>query len=505
MSLLDHIVAHAVSHPERLSLKDQHRALSYGQLLQEVRATAAGLSQRGIVAGDRVAIQMSTSVDAVVCALACLSVGAIFVPMSTVDPAARTRRILDDCAPAVVVQGTYPPDDARYGGRPVVRPADLRSSAMVEHEPLSGERPAYCIYTSGTTGVPKGVLVGLASLWHAVEDTIAALGIGSCTRALSISSFHFDGSFGLLFPVPAGGGLLVINRQEPVLLPRRFINTVLTERINLAFCSPSYLRLLLACPDLSLLRSSSLKTIGLGGEALSAATVLAIHDALPQVCLFNRYGPTETTIAVTSHRVDPLLVKLHEPVPIGYPHPGVTFHLVDEEGRLFDEVDRGGELYIGGDQLMEGYWRDPGLSAKVLRRDLVPGRVLYRTGDLVARRPGGEYVYLGRVDRVIKRNGVRISLDEIELVLRSQPGVRHAACVAVEGDDDAVKIVAFVTADSPLQPSSVSAGLVALLPRAMLPDALQQVDAMPLTASGKVDYRLLESHWRARDAGSARN
>ena len=151
--------------------------------------------------------------------------------------------------------------------------------------------------------------------------------------------------------------------------------------------------------------------------------------------MVNRYGPTETTIAVAHLELKPELLDAGL-VPIGHPHPESSFHLIDEHGRLVDRPGVVGELYIGGPQLMAGYLNDPARSAAVLRKDVVDGTALYRTGDLVFRDERGNDVYAGRSDRVIKRHGVRMSLVEVTEALGDTEGVASVACTTFywEGD-----------------------------------------------------------------------
>ena len=179
-------------------------------------------------------------------------------------------------------------------------------------------------------------------------------------------------------------------------------------------------------------------------------------------------------------------------VPLGSPHSGVSFYLVDSDGSLVDGADQVGELYIGGDQLMDGYWGAPALTAEVLRSDVVPGETVYRSGDLVYRDQTGSYVYVDRADRVIKRSGVRISLIELSEAMRSLDGVAAAACVTFD-DEGELGIVAFVVAETELVVNDLRHAARERLPETMLPNRIELVGELPMTKSSKLDERLLLS------------
>jgi D-alanine--poly(phosphoribitol) ligase subunit 1 len=488
------VLDHADSGPDRPAVKDLDTDLTYGGLRSDAARVAAGLEARGVVPGDRVALHVPNSVDFVVAALACLWIGAIFVPLAVTDPAARLDAILADCTPAAVVTSDEDADgdaEAPPSFEPGrwVRVSVLRAVAGEPPAPdRITDRVAYAIYTSGTTGTPKGVLIGNRAFAAAVTATADALGLSAATRTLCVSPFHFDGSFGTLFPTLFSGGAVVIRPREALLFPRTFFNAITRESITYTGFSPSYLRLLLSSPQIDRLAGTSL-LVALGGEACAATDVRALWDAAPDVDVFNRYGPTETTIAVTHVRVTPETIA-GGTVSIGQPHPGVSFHVVDDEGRLVDSANRVGELYIGGSQLMDGYWGATELTADVLRTDVVGGETVYRTGDLVYRGEDGDYVYVDRADRVIKRLGIRISLVELGDAMSGLSGVSAAACVAYD-DDGHTGIVAFVVADGMASALDLRRAAGERLPDSMLPDRVELVESLPLTPSSKLDERRL--------------
>jgi D-alanine--poly(phosphoribitol) ligase subunit 1 len=493
--VLHTIIAQARSGPELPAVRDLDRALDYAGLLDEAARLGAGLRARGVAEGDRVALLLPNSVDFVVAALASLWIGAIFVPLAVTDPEARLQAIVADCAPAVVVTSDADADaDAELtptlGGSPRATMAEVGAGGSDPTAPVEASpRVAYAIYTSGTTGTPKGVLIGSSAFGAAVEATSNALDLDRSTRTLCVSPFYFDGSFGTLFPGLYSGGAVVIRPREALLFPRTFFKAVAKEGITYTGFSPSYLRLLLASPQLDSLAESALDVIALGGEASSISDVRALWSAAPRIRVFNRYGPTETTIAVTHQHLTPQDTA-DGIIPMGRPHPGVTFHLLDDDGSLIEGPDRIGELYIGGSQLMDGYWGAPALTDQVLRADLVPGETVYRTGDLVYRNQAGSYVYMDRADRVIKRSGVRISLVELSEAMRSLSDVSAAACLTYD-NEGALGIVAFVVTDQPRTALELHQAARERLPDTMLPDRIELVEALPLTKSSKLDERIL--------------
>ena len=348
--VLSAILGHVDVGPDRPAVKDLDRELTYRGLADDAARVAAGLEACGIRAGDRVAVHLPNSVDFVVAALACLWSGAIFVPLAVTDPVARLQTILEDCAPAVVITSDTEVGGTEGGtGQPPV-PARARLARISELRPPAGDRaaparvstsPAYAIYTSGTTGTPKGVLIGNRAFAEAVAATSEALDLDADTRTLCVSPFHFDGSFGTLFPTLFSGGAVVLRPREALLFPRTFFNAITREAITYTGFSPSYLRLLLSSPQVDRLAGSTLAVVALGGEACSTADVRALWDVAPGVTVFNRYGPTETTIAVTHAKVTPAAIA-DGTVSIGQPHPGVSFHVVDDEGRLVESPGRVG-------------------------------------------------------------------------------------------------------------------------------------------------------------------
>jgi len=492
-SVLHEIINRAMADPSRPAATDLDRELSYARLIDEVARLGAGLSARGVTEGDRVALLIPNSVDFVVAALASLWVGAVFVPLAVTDPRSRLETIVADCTPALVLTSTREDQElnAYLGGVRTV-PMNVLHEERIEAVTENDDAPrvAYMIYTSGTTGTPKGVQIDTAAFAAAVRSVANALGLTRATRTLCVSPFHFDGSYANLFPTLVSGGTVVVRPRDALLFPRTFFNTVAKEKITYSGFTPSYLRLLLASPQITDLNNSTLDIVALGGEAISVNDLRILWSHLPRIRVFNRYGPTETTIAVTNVELTPDMIE-RDIVTIGRPHPGVSFVLADENGWIIETANHVGELYIGGVQLMVGYWANPELTRNVMRTDLVPNETLYRTGDLVYRDELDNYVYVDRTDRVVKRSGVRISLVELSASFNKLDGVVAAACVTFDREGE-LGIVAFVSTDAEFSALDLRRAASQWIPENMLPDRIERVIAMPLNKSNQLDeHRLL--------------
>ena len=185
----------------------------------------------------------------------------------------------------------------------------------------------------------------VGSFGWSISATAQCLGLDASTRSLCVSPFHFDGSYATLFPSLVAGGRVVIPKREQLLFVRRFFSAVLEEGITHTSFSPSYLRLVLASPKLRDLAGSGLQTMGLGGEEVLAEDLAVLWEVLPDLRVFNFYGPTESTIEVTTYELDRSTIRSGA-VPIGVPHPGVRFYLLDSKGRPDRGSERGGrDLY----------------------------------------------------------------------------------------------------------------------------------------------------------------
>src|SRR6185295_17841195 len=358
---------------------------------------------------------------------------------------------------------------------------------------LSGQL-AYVIFTSGSTGRPKGAMNEHRAVLNRLVWGQTTFDFGPGDRFLQKTPFSFDVSVVELFgPLLCGARLALAapgGHQDASYLTR----LIAEEEVTVVHFVPSMLGGFLDEAELSALRS--VRRVMASGEALPAALAdrffarfapPAASGYLAAVELHNLYGPTEAAVEVT-HQICRAGSKR---APIGRPIANVQIHLLDGAGA---PVPPGvsGELFIGGEQVGRGYLGRPDLTAE----RFVPGPSgsrLYRTGDLARHLADGAIEFLDRVDQQVKLRGFRIELEEIESALGRHPAIARAA-VAIRGQGERRALVAYVVAADPeaaVGGSEVRAFLRRSLPEYMVPPLVVRLPSLPMTASGKIDRRLL--------------
>ncbi|WP_367836011.1 amino acid adenylation domain-containing protein [Streptomyces rochei] len=420
--------------------------LSYRGLFDASRRLAARLAGLGVGAEDRVGLFTEPSTELMTGVWGILTAGAAYLPLSPDYPEDRLRYMIEDSGTRVIVTQDRLRDRLAAlapAGTVIVTPADAPVTATAAAPPsaataaLAGpatpspDHLAYVIYTSGSTGRPKGVLIEHRSVVNQLRWLAAEGHLGPDVTVLQKTPMSFDAAQWEIL-APATGARVVMGAPGTYRDPEAITEAVRTYGVTALQCVPTLLQALLDTEGFS--SCTSLTRVYSGGEALTHRLARAFCEQLPGVALVNLYGPTETTINATAHRVDPARLGNGDDctVPIGLPVDGVTAYVLDEEMAPVG-VGETGELYLGGVQVARGYLDRPDQTARAfVRSPLEPGGRLYRTGDVCRWNPDGTLQFAGRTDSQVKLRGHRIELEEVASRVEEHTWVRRAAAVVTD-------------------------------------------------------------------------
>ncbi len=476
-----HFCEIAADHEHDMAVGTPTQQLTYGQLGRRVDLLRAHLSAAGVGAGSRVGVALEPSPDFPATVLALMALGAVYVPIDAMNPRGRIEAIIDDADLHSVVC-----DATTAGISPALEyrlPADGDAPAGLPEVAHGEDTVAYLMYTSGSTGKPKGVLISHDSILGFIRNVQTLFGLTSADRFLGYASCGFDVSiFEMFGALLTGASLHLVPSGMRLSMPdvQQFLED---RRITVTDLPPSVMKLLDPAP------LSALRIVFVGGEAFSHELVRAWGKGRR---IFNGYGVTECT--VTS-----IVEELHEPLPpgalsMGGPMDNHTAYVLDDRNR---PVPQGviGQLALGGVGLTSGYWhRDEDNQQKFIPDPIGPdpSARVYLSGDLARFNGDGRLIYVGRRDRQVKINGVRIEIGEIESVIRSADGITNVY-VQVRQDGDQKRVVAYCATGvaRTVSEAALREHCRKRLVSTMRPASFVLMDDLPINASGKIDEKAL--------------
>ncbi|MFG2285703.1 amino acid adenylation domain-containing protein [Streptomyces sp. NPDC048595] len=525
-TLVDLFQEHARRTPEAVAVVSGAERLTYREVNARANRLAHWLIGRGIGPEQRVGLLLPRSAELIVALLGVLKAGAAYLPVDPDYPRERIAYTVEDAAPALVL--TVPEVSAVATDLGTAAPvADVREVLSVASAsdggrdtdpddadrtcPLTAGHPAYVIYTSGSTGAPKGVVIPHHNAVRLLDRTEQWFGFGPDDVWTMFHSAAFDFSVWEIWGALGRGGRLVVLPYDVSRSPAHVLRLLADEGVTVLNQTPSAFYQLLDADreDPATGRRLALRTVVFGGEALDPSRLADWYDRHPDDApeLVNMYGITETTVHVSYLRLDRAsAAAAGGSSPIGVTIPDLSGYVLDDR---LDPVPPGvpGELYVAGAGLARGYLNRAGLSAQRFVADPFgpPGSRMYRTGDVVRWNRGHQLEYVGRSDQQVKIRGYRIELGEIEAALAAHPGVRQAVVTAREDVPGNQQLVAYAVPHEPdgIEPSGLRTYLGGKMPGYMVPAAVVVIDAVPLTANGKVDRRALPAPVYASATGRA--
>ncbi|HEY0603111.1 MAG TPA: amino acid adenylation domain-containing protein [Herpetosiphonaceae bacterium] len=544
----DLVAAQAVRTPSAPAVVFPDEVCRYDELNLRANQLAHYLQALGVGRGTPVGVCLDRSLAFVVSVLAILKAGGAYVPLDPTYPAERLRFMLEDtAAPVVITEAALAVSLPPHRAQLVCLDTDAeRLSAQRTDNPAHqamSEDPAYVIYTSGSTGRPKGVMVPHRAITRLVCNT-NYVQFTADDRIGMVSNVSFDAATMELWGALLNGGRIVGVSREVALSPQRFADYIREQRIDTMFLTSAlFNHMAHSVPG----AFATMRDLLVGGDALDAHSIATVLAAGGPRRLLNGYGPTESTTFAATYEIAEVAPGATN-IPIGYALANTQLYLLDRHARPVP-IGVPGELCIGGAGLAHGYLNQPALTADKFVPDPFSGEFgarLYRTGDLARYRPDGAIEFLGRLDEQVKLRGFRIELGEIEAVLRQHPGVADVVVVMREDQPNDKRLIAYVVEEQKnqgtkeqtenqeprtknqepreevLSPSpaaqeregepatagqgdaggeglftteSLSSSLRNFikerLPDYMLPSAVMTLEALPLTANGKVDRKAL--------------
>lgn len=477
--------------PHAIAVSFGQRQTTYAELNRRANLVAVRLATMGVVAETIVAICMKSSPEMVISMLGIMKAGAAYLPLDPAQPARRLATMIEDSrAPVLLTQPEVEPELPQCAATVIVLEDEWEQIEPLDdwdrHVDVLTDNLAYVIYTSGSTGKPKGVLIphrGLTNLvlWHVREFSVTHL-----DRAAQVAGVAFDAYGWEIWPYLASGASVHIADESIRTSPEELQEWMVSKQITVGFLVTPLAEtaLMLDWP-----RESSLRILLTGGDKLRHHP----STRLPFM-LANNYGPTENTVVATSGIVEQGPLSTTGPPSIGRPVSSTRAYLLTPEAELAPEGGIGA-LHLGGASLARGYLFDPLLTAEKFIPDRFSGILgarLYSSGDLARFRSDGAIDFQGRMDQQVKVRGYRVEPSEIEAVLLSYGAVRDAVVVA-RGAESERRLVAYVVTEEgrSLSMSEMTKYLRSRLPEQMVPAALVRLEAMPMTANGKVDRRAL--------------
>ena len=483
-----------------------HSKITYNQLNDKANYIASQLIQLGMKQGAIVALLLDRSINTITSLLAILKVGGTYLPIEPYYPTERINFILKDCKATLLITDTsslFIANQCLYNLDPkpnlLILGEDSPTTVKVEKKldiPFNKDFLAYIIYTSGSTGQPKGVMVTQKNVINYINWFSYTFKFNKNNIIDFSSPLAFDFSVTCTLLPLIKGGCISIATKECKSNPRTYLQYLKKHKITHVKLTPSYFSQLVDAADNLHIKLPNLRWIILGGEAVLIKDVKEWLDLYPHQYIVNEYGPTETTVATSGYIVTKNNIDAYtDIVPMGKPAFNTQFYVLDENKNLVD-MNKIGELYIGGDSVSKGYLNQPKLTKQSFIKNNFSKQkssTLYKTGDLVRQLSDSNFEYIGRNDTQVKIRGYRVELSEIERSLLKHAYIQQCIVITKRKNFNLILIAYVVLKKTKnlFEIQSIKSFLKQKLPSYMIPSKIIVLKQLPLTTNGKIDRAAL--------------
>lgn len=482
--------------PDKVAIVCEDQCLSYRELNAHANRLARYLRELGVGPEGLVGICLERSIESIIALMGILKAGGCYVPMDPDFPDERVRSILEDTQLQIVITRSAQLERFRSFSGIILRiDADWelveeRSSGNLTHIVHQNNR-AFVIFTSGSTGRPKGVVGHHLGVINRAHWMLGNFPFEEGEVFIHKTALNIVDSFFEIYDPLLAGATLAIVSNESVRDLEEFVKNLRKHAVSRIIFVPTYLDALLDEFFEQLKTLRSLKTVLIGGEAVTMPLAKKFQEAFSEVPLINLFGATETTAEITYKVVNEINESTRN-VPIGTPIANSQAYILNE---CLLPNPRGviGELYVGGLGLVRGYLNQPGLTAVRFLPHLFsqnPGERVYRIGDLGKFLADGSFEYLGRNDFQINIRGFRVEPIEIETVLNEHPFIQNSVVVARQAS-----LIAYIQPKekkrAKCNPEELRQYLLDHFPGYMIPDTFMFLERFSLTSSGKINRKEL--------------
>ncbi len=489
----------ATENPGRIACDYLGRTNTYGELKEKSDALAAWLKASKLPEKAPLIVFGGQDFQMIATFLGIVKSGRAYIPVDVHSSEDRVKVIEEIARPAACIALSELPETGQEV--PVISRERLdeimaeEGKAVSKEDYVKGDDDFYIIFTSGTTGRPKGVRIAHDDLASFVDWMDRDFGLEKGQTALSQAPYSFDLSVMDLYPTLTNGGKLEVLPKETTDNFKQLFSRLPEMKVNTWVSTPSFADICLLSKEFDEKHLPDLKRFMFCGEELTHQTAQRLKERFPKSRVFNTYGPTEATVAVTQTEITEKVLKNYQRLPIGACKEDAKIILLDEDGNEVEE-GKAGEITIVGAGVSKGYLNNPEKTAQAFFE--YEGKRAYRTGDLGRFDQNGQLMYMGRLDFQVKLHGYRIELEDVDQCLSHVSLVERAATVPrYDGNHKVSQLIAYVvlknaeSEDDFKMTRAIKEELRETMMPYMMPQRFVYVETLPLTQNGKVDRKSL--------------
>lgn len=485
--------------------------VTYEQLNEEANQLAGLLLREGVKVGEPVALMINRSMQTIVGILGIIKAGGVYVPIDPEYPTERVAFVLRHSEARILISETELIERLGHqlnvttiidiSGSGVILEGNINVYAREDVIRQSKDNPdviytneslMYIMYTSGSTGIPKGVMVSHGNVYNYINWSIENFGLNADDNMILVTSISFDISVFEIFGALLSGATLHIIKSDVLKNPDLLIEYVSQKSISVWHSVPALMTQLMLKLSQKIATGYhgnilDMRLIMLGGEAWNVALATEIKSVFEKSAVVNMYGPTETTIWVTSYTVDDNVGSLSS-LPIGKPIVNNRLLILDRYKKLCG-VGVIGEIHISGLNVTKGYFKDQEKTDQTFISN--NGEIMYMTGDYGYYQPDGNVGFIGRQDGMVKVRGYRIEIGEIEKAMLEIDRVVEVAVIAKK-ESETNNLYCYYVSDKEMDEQLLLNCLIKKLPRYMIPIRFIWMNSFPATPNGKVNRKALQ-------------